>query len=167
MARLFLPSVTWTDDKKPSFLRKLLADLDRHFPMALLHMFSSLSRLQCLSEQLDLLLLHAWQKLALECTLETQSSTQWDIKNGYHSILYGNRKYMGYCELVCLPVYPVTECACISLGSAARLGSLVLNCKSATVTQVAWFLDVLNCFSVSDSIFSACLNFFIPTSDTA
>jgi hypothetical protein len=34
--------------------------------------------------------------LALECTLETQSSAQWDIKNGYRSILYGNWNYMGY-----------------------------------------------------------------------
>jgi hypothetical protein len=99
MVCLFLPSVTWTDDKKPSFLRKLLVDLDRHFPMALLHMFSSLSRLQCLSEQLDLLLLHAWQKLALECTLETQSSTmgyqKWLLfhsvwKSEIHGILWSS-----------------------------------------------------------------------------
>jgi hypothetical protein len=163
---MFLPSVTWTDDKKPSFLRKFFADLDRHFPMALLHMFSSLSRLQYLSEQLDLLLLHAWQKFELECTLETQSSTQWDTRGDCQSFLFRNQNYMWNWALLYLPVYPVTECACTSFGSATRLDSVVPNCKSATVTQVAWFLDVLNCFSVSDSIFSACLNFFIPTSDT-
>lgn len=159
-----LPSVTWTDDRKPSFLRKFLADLDWHFPIALLQMFSSLRRLQCLSEQLDLLLLQAWQKLELEFTLETQSSAHLDMGGGCHSTISDRIAHKSF---IILPVYPIAECACMSFDSAIRLDSLVPNCKSATVTQVAWFLDVLNCFSVSESIFSACLSFFIPTSATA
>lgn len=55
----------------------------------------------------------------------------------------------------------------MSFVSATMSDSVLPNCKSATVTQVALFLDVLNCFSVSDSIFSACLSFSIPTSATA
>jgi hypothetical protein len=161
MACLFLPSVTWTNDKKPSFLRKLLADLDGHFQMALLHMFSSLSPPTVPLRTVGLAAVTCLTKIGTWVHLGSPVIYTWDIKNGYHSILYWNRKYMGYCEVVC------SECACISFGSAARLGSLVLNYKSATVIQVAWFLDVVNCFSVSDSIFSACLNFFIPTSDTA
>lgn len=97
-------------------------------------MFSSLRRLQCLSEQLDLLLLQAWQKLELEFTLETQSSAHLDMGGGCHSTISDRIAHKSF---IILPVYPIAECACMSFDSAIRLDSLVPNCKSATVTQVA------------------------------
>lgn len=42
--------------------------------------------------------------------------------------------------------------------------SVLLSCKSATVSQVVWFFDALKCFSASDSIFNAFLNFCISSS---
>lgn len=42
--------------------------------------------------------------------------------------------------------------------------SPLLSCRSATVSQVVWFFDALNCFSASDSIFNALLNFSISSS---
>lgn len=92
-----------------------------------------------------------------DLTQQKQNSTAMNLMNIKISLVPNNKKYRRVSRISSPPCsYTVLKHELPSLASTEELTEL--NCRSAAVSHVVWFFDILNCFSVSESTLSAWLS---------